>query len=217
LILAGIPGLVAAGERPLICFGNEPSWSVDLTEPGVARAAFPGEQPVTYRGGSVRHAFLPEILWRGSPADGRDLVVWLQDSTCTDNMSGSQLPVTARASLPDGRFLSGCCRVPAPAAGTGAAGALEGAAWQLRELPGTQSAALEKLPRPVTVRFESGRLTGFAGCNSFSGSYTLDGDQLKSDPSPARRWPARNRPRSSRAPSTRRSRAPCDMPWRATT
>jgi len=26
------------------------------------------------------------------------------------------------------------------------------------------------------VRFESGRLSGFAGCNNFSGSYTLEGD-----------------------------------------
>jgi heat shock protein HslJ len=32
------------------------------------------------------------------------------------------------------------------------------------------------------VRFESGRLAGFAGCNNFSGSYTLDGDQLKIGP-----------------------------------
>jgi heat shock protein HslJ len=178
LILAGACGAAAADERPLICFGNEPSWSVDLTEPGLARVAFPGEEPVTYRGAATRHAFLPETLWRGSPAAGRDLVVWLQESTCTDNMSGTRLPVTARASLPDGRFLSGCCRVPAPAAGTGAAVALEGAAWRLTELPGAQSAALEKLARPVTLRFESGRLTGFAGCNSFSGSYRLEGGQL---------------------------------------
>jgi len=49
-------------------------------------------------------------------------------------------------------------------------------------LPGTQSAALAKLDRPVTVRFESGRLSGFAGCNNFSGSYTLEGDQLKIGP-----------------------------------
>ena len=96
LCLAGVSGAVAAEERPLICFGNEPSWSVHLTEPGVARVATPGDEPMPYRGVATRHAFLPETLWRGSPATGRDLVVWLQDSTCTDNMSGNQLPVTAR-------------------------------------------------------------------------------------------------------------------------
>lgn len=180
--VAGLSGVVVADEQPLICFGNEPSWSVDLTEPGVARFATPDQEAVTYRGQAKRHAFLPETLWRGSPAAGRDLVVWLQDSTCTDNMSGSKLPVTARVSTPDGRFLSGCCRVPAKAAGGNMPAPLEGAAWRLEELPGAQVAALAKLDRPVTVRFESGRLSGFAGCNNFSGSYTLAGNQLKIGP-----------------------------------
>jgi heat shock protein HslJ len=180
--LAGLSGAVAAEEQPLICFGNEPSWSVDLTEPGVARFATPDQEAVTFRGQATRHAFLPETLWRGSPAAGRDLVAWLQDSTCTDNMSGTKLPVTARVSTPDGRFLSGCCRVPAKAAGGSMPTPIEGAAWRLTQLPGTQSAALAQLNRPVTVRFESGRLSGFAGCNNFSGSYTLDGDQLKIGP-----------------------------------
>ena len=30
LSLVGLSGAVAAEEQPLICFGNEPSWSVDL-------------------------------------------------------------------------------------------------------------------------------------------------------------------------------------------
>ena len=180
--LIGLPGVVAAGEQPLICFGNEPSWSVDLTGPGVARFATPDQEAVAYRGQATRHAFLPETLWRGSPAAGRDLVVWLQDSTCTDNMSGTKLPVMARVSTPDGRFLSGCCRAPAKPAGGGMPTPIEGSAWRLKELPGAQSAALAKLHRPVTLRFESGRLSGFAGCNNFSGSYALEGDQLKIGP-----------------------------------
>jgi heat shock protein HslJ/uncharacterized membrane protein len=177
-LATGLAGVAAAEEQPLICFGNEPSWSVDLTEPGVARVGSPGAEPVAYRGTATRHAFLPESLWRGSPPAGRDLVVWLQDSTCVDNMSGNELPVTARVSLPDGRFLSGCCRVPAPKAGALTPSPLDGAVWRLTEPPGTQSATLARLTRPVTVRFDSGRLSGFAGCNAFSGGYRLDGDRL---------------------------------------
>jgi heat shock protein HslJ len=180
--LAGLSGAVAAEEQPLICFGNEPSWSVDLTEPGVARFATPGQEGVAYRGQATRHAFLPETLWRGSPATGRDLVVWLQESTCTDNMSGTKLPVTARVSTPDGRFLSGCCRVPAKNAGGNMPAPIEGSAWRLTHMPGAQSAALAQLNRPVTIKFESGRLSGFAGCNNFTGSYSLDGNQLKIGP-----------------------------------
>ena len=171
-----------AEEQPLVCFGNEPSWSVDLAEAGVARFATPDQEAVAYRGGATRHAFLPETLWRGSPAAGRDLVVWLQDSTCTDNMSGNQLPVTARVSTPDGRFLSGCCRVAAKAAGGKMPTQIEGAAWRLEELPGVSPAALAQPGRPVTLRFESGRLSGFAGCNNFTGGYSLEGDQLKIGP-----------------------------------
>jgi len=182
LCVAGLSGAAAAEEQPLICFGNEPSWSVDLTVPGVARVATPDQEPVDYRGVATRHAFLPETLWRGSPAAGRDLVVWLQHSTCTDNMSGTKLPVTARVSLPDGRFLSGCCRVPAQAAAGNSPAGLEGAAWRLQELPGARPAALAQMSRPVTMRFESGRVAGFAGCNNFSGSYTLDGAQLQIGP-----------------------------------
>jgi heat shock protein HslJ len=180
--VAGLSGVVAAEEQPLICFGNEPSWSVDLTEPGAARFATPDQKAVAFRGQATRHAFLPESVWRGSPAAGRDLVVWLQDSACTDNMSGTKLPVTARVSTPDGRFLSGCCREAAQATGGGAMAGLESSTWRLKELPGAQSAALATLKRPVTMRLESGRLTGFAGCNNFSGSYTLDGGQLKIGP-----------------------------------
>ncbi len=175
---ATLPGLAAAEEKPLICFGNEPFWSVDLTEPGVARFSTPDQEAVAYRGKATRHAFLHETLWRGASPAGRDLVVWLQDSTCTDNMSGDKHPVSARVSTPDGRFLSGCCRVAAATRTGKPMTSLDGTGWQLKELPGTEAGALAKLPRPVAVRFESGRLSGFAGCNNFTGSYELAGDRL---------------------------------------
>jgi heat shock protein HslJ len=181
-LAAGLPGTVAAGDEPLICFGNEPSWSVDLTEPGVARFSTPDQEAVAYRGTATRHAFLKETLWRGSPPSGRDLVVWLQDSTCTDNMSGNTLPVTARVSTPDGRFLSGCCRVATTTKAGNTMTSLDGTGWQLKELPGTEPGTLAKLGRPVAVRFESGRVSGFAGCNNFTGSYKLEGDRLAIGP-----------------------------------
>jgi heat shock protein HslJ len=182
LCAVGLSGVAAADEQPLICFGNEPSWSVDFTESGVARFSTPDQEAVVYRGTATRHAFLHETLWRGSPSAGRDLVVWLQDSTCNDNMSGNKLPVIARVASPDGRFLSGCCRVAASVEAGSPMTSLGETGWLLKELPGTEPGDLTKLPRPVAVRFAAGRLTGFAGCNSFSGSYTLEGDQLKIGP-----------------------------------
>jgi len=55
---------------------------------------------------------------------------------------------------------------------------IAGPTWQLAA-PGAQSAgeaASEK--RPVTARFEGGRVSGFSGCNRFMGSYTLDRDSV---------------------------------------
>lgn len=172
----GLPGTALAADAPLICFGNEPSWRVDLTTPGVAGFATPDGGTTDYRGGPTRHAFLAETLWRGTAPDGRDLVVWLQDKACSDGMSDTTHPVTARVSLPDGRFLSGCCRV-APAAAE--ARALEDGTWQLTELPGIP--ALANLARPITARFEAGRVAGFGGCNNFTGGYRLEGDRLTID------------------------------------
>lgn len=170
--------VAAAGDSPLICFGNEPSWSVQLTTPGVARVMIPGEEPAVFRGGAVRYEVLRESLWRGSPVAGRDLVIFLREGACSDNMSDTKHPVTARVSLPDGRFLAGCCRVPAPAARAAATQALEGVSWRLTGLPGSDAKALAALSRPAVARFEAGRVWGFSGCNNFTGSYALEGDRV---------------------------------------
>jgi heat shock protein HslJ len=159
-----------------MCFGNEQFWSLDLTEPGVAQFATPDGEAIAYHGNGTRLDFLGETLWRGSPAEGHDLVAWLQDSSCSDGMSDTVHPVTARVAHPDGRFLAGCCRVVATAA---TAAALEGPNWQSTQLPGIEPAALAGLPRPVTVRFEAGRAQGFSGCNNFSGGYSVKGDRLE--------------------------------------
>ncbi len=170
--------VAAAGEQPLICFGNEPSWSVHLTTPGVARVVILGEEPVVFRGGAVRNEVLRESLWRGSPMAGRDLVLFLREGACSDTMSDIKHPVSARVSLPDGRFYAGCCRIPAPSAHAAATQALEGVSWRLTSLPGSDAKALAALARPAVARFEAGRVWGFSGCNNFTGAYTLDADRV---------------------------------------
>ena len=50
--------------------------------------------------------------------------------------------------------------------------------WRLVTMPGQSSATLASLKRPITIRFESGRVSGFSGCNAFNGPYTLDRNRL---------------------------------------
>jgi heat shock protein HslJ len=179
-------GSAVAQDRPLVCFGNEPSWSVALVEPGAARLAFPDAPATAYRGSETRLAHLGEWVWRGKPVagNGGDLVAFLRESACSDGMSDAKHPVVARVSLADGRFFAGCCRL-ASARGEGPAVApqsIDGATWRLTQLPGKDASALASSSRPLTVRFEGGRISGFSGCNRFVGGYALDRDRVTIGP-----------------------------------
>ena len=182
LIACVVLAVPAFAQAPLMCFGNEPSWNVDLTTPGVAKAAVMGEETKTYRGKATRNDVLKESIWRGSPDAGRDLVVFLSDKPCSDQMSNVVHPVTARASFPDLRFFAGCCRVVAAGSGGGATAAtaqpLEGTAWRLESLPGKDAKAFGAARQPLTVRFEAGRVSGFSGCNRLVGSYKVEAGVL---------------------------------------
>jgi heat shock protein HslJ/uncharacterized membrane protein len=161
----------AAG-RELICFGNEPSWRLDLPGGGEARLSFPDGQSTRYRGSESRLEPRREAVWRGRGRGGRDLVAFLRDGACSDGMSDTVHPVSINLSMPDGRHYAGCCRVPADPAPTAT---LEGVNWRLSALPGQAVPAGNGAP---TARFERGRVSGFSGCNRFMGNYTVDRDRL---------------------------------------
>ena len=174
LVLASAFHALPAGaaEPRLVCFGNEPSWSLRFDGGGRATLAFPDGKPVEYRGRETRLDFLKERVWRGTPAvDAKDVVVaFLRESACSDTMSDATHPLSASVSLPDGRLLAGCCRIPASP--------LEGPTWRLTS-PGVPAGdGKDPKAAPVRVRFADGRASGFSGCNQFTGSFTREGDTL---------------------------------------
>jgi heat shock protein HslJ/uncharacterized membrane protein len=161
----------AAG-RELVCFGNEPSWRLDLPGGGEARLSFPDGQSARFRGSDSRLEPRRESVWRGRGRGGRELVAFLRDGACSDGMSDTVHPVSINLSLPDGRHYAGCCRVPADPASPAR---LEGVNWRLSALPGQAVPAGNGAP---TARFERGQVSGFSGCNRFIGNYTVDRDRL---------------------------------------
>jgi len=173
-----VASVIPAGAQTLVCFGNEPSWSISFSTPDRAQYTVLGGTPREFRGRETRNDVLREKVWRGreSSHDG-DLVLFLREAPCSDGMSDDMHPMFARASLPDGSFLSGCCRFGNRPAGT--ASALEGAPWRLVSLPGQLPATLSALRQPASVQFDSGRVSGFNGCNTLAGSYTLNGNRLQ--------------------------------------
>jgi heat shock protein HslJ len=63
-----------------------------------------------------------------------------------------------------------------------APGSLEGPTWRLVSLSGKEERAMATSPRGVTARFLSGRVEGFSGCNSYGGTYTIEGDRVTLGP-----------------------------------
>ncbi|WP_118974506.1 META domain-containing protein [Taibaiella koreensis] len=63
-------------------------------------------------------------------------------------------------------------------AGAGGGNSLAGTGWTLSSIPDFTP---EKTRRPVTIIFEDSlsRFGGYAGCNSYGGSYTVEGTGLK--------------------------------------
>jgi heat shock protein HslJ len=165
-----------AQETPLICFGNEPSWSLDLTAPGKARFSTPDSAAVDYAGAANTLAHRKESVWRGHAAapGGGDLVAFLREGACSDGMSETTHPYSVNVSLPEGGHYAGCCRV---SGGVAASVPPENATWRLTGLPG-QTLPAEQGRNAVTVTFEAGRVHGFSGCNQFMGSYTREGERL---------------------------------------
>jgi heat shock protein HslJ len=181
LILVVQSAHAAAASPPMICFGNEPSWSLQLNEPGKARFATPDEPSVDYVGRERRLDPLNETVWRGKRTSGQsgDLVAFLNHTACSDGMSDTTHPVTARISLADERVFAGCCRLVASVAeDVKTMPVIEGPTWRLTALKGVDAKALHSGDEPVTARFQDGRVSGFSGCNRFFGGYTLEGERI---------------------------------------
>ena len=75
-------------------------------------------------------------------------------------------------------LLSACAtQYSGGSAGSGGDAALGTERWHAIEIDGRPAETFGPTQRPW-LSFESGRVTGFAGCNQFSGSYTRNGSTL---------------------------------------
>jgi heat shock protein HslJ len=177
LAVLAIPVNASAGRgQPLICFGNEPSWRLDLAVPGKASFSTPVSAADDYIGSAMAFLPLKESIWRGraTVSGGGELVAFLREGACSDNMSETVHPYSVNVSLPDGRHYAGCCRLSEAVVDSAT---LEKVPWRLTGSPG-QGLPTDQGRNAITVTFEAGRVHGFSGCNQFTGPYSLDGERL---------------------------------------
>jgi len=151
---------------PFRASGNEPFWSVEydgwtltISQPGSKSAPLPAEV--------AERSAEQTVITSGQGAQAFRLVV--RDGVCQDTMSGMPFPQTVRLEHADTTW-QGCGGDPGRL--------LQGVEWQILTIDGQTLPAGSPVP---TIQFGTdGRLSGFAGCNRFMGSYTLGGEGLSS-------------------------------------
>jgi uncharacterized membrane protein len=110
-VLAVHASSAAAVGSSTICFGNEPNWSLRFADERRATLSLPDRAAVDYHGRATMLPPLREWMWRGQAGNRGELVAFISEVACSDNMSDLKHPMTVRVSLPDHRFLAGCCRI----------------------------------------------------------------------------------------------------------
>ncbi len=156
---AAVPAISAVRAR-----GNEPFWSVDLSEAAIVLTTPEGETrtgaPVldtTFADGSVLYV---------ASGDKGEIAVKVADQVCTDSMTGMPHPQQVRV-WTGGQELQGCGGEPASL--------LQGAEWTVEEFGGKTPAKDSR----ITLNFGAdGSLSGSSSCNRLATSYKLTGEGL---------------------------------------
>ena len=155
------------GEQPAayMALGTEPGWTLEITP---SRLNYDGDYGET-------KIIVPNPGAKAS-TNGRTyttdrLSVVVRQAPCSDGMSDRRYSDSVRV-VADGKALQGCGGKILPP------DTLAGSNWTFVSIGGVPVAA----DRPTSLQFDGNRLSGSAGCNRFSGGYSVDGGTLKAGP-----------------------------------
>jgi heat shock protein HslJ len=155
------------GDRPAayMALGTEPGWTLEITPSRLNYDGDYGETKIMVPNPGAK----PSANGRTYTTDRLSVVV--QQAPCSDGMSDRRYSDTVRV-VADGKALQGCGGKILPP------DTLAGSNWAFVSIGGVSVAA----DRPTSLQFDGNRLSGSAGCNRFSGSYSVDGGTLKAGP-----------------------------------
>lgn len=155
------------GEQPAayMALGTEPGWTLEITPSRLNYDGDYGETKIMVANPGAK----PSTNGRSYTSDRLSAVV--EQKPCSDGMSDRRFADTVRV-VADGKTLQGCGGKILPP------DALAGSSWTFVSIGGVAVAK----DRPTALQFDGTRLSGSAGCNRFSGGYSVDGGTLKAAP-----------------------------------
>lgn len=172
LLLASCAAMVPSPETPpaavdkYVARGNEPGWVLTM-DPAT----------IDYQGDYGQTAIkVPAVTgvpsFNGMRYVTDRLTVDVTYATCADDMSGKRFADTVTV-MADGKEVKGCGGRALPPE------SLADTQWKIVSLDQTTIAAGGKA---AELRFADGKVSGSAGCNSLSGSYTVSGSAITFGP-----------------------------------
>lgn len=158
---------VPAGDEPYVALGTEPFWSVGI---GAGRMTYDSPE-----GRFSVPAPAPVVTEHGRRYETERLTVDIRPGICSDGMSDNLYADTVTV-VADGLTLNGC------GGGTVPEDSLAHSRWSIMSID-----ALAVDGDDYFLAFDQDRLSGRAGCNGFSGSWSRSGDTLTVGPLTATR------------------------------
>jgi heat shock protein HslJ len=141
--------------------GNEPGWILKMDGKTLDYEGDYGETKIRVPAPEPRPSF------NGMRHVTDRLTVDITYSACADDMSGKRFTDTVSV-IADGKQVSGCGGRPLPPE------SLDDTVWMISMLDQMPTLANVK----TEIRFSGGRITGTAGCNRVSGTYSHNGNIL---------------------------------------
>ena len=162
LALVSAPAM-ANGGNPFRAQGNEPFWSLTMSDGTITFQPMDGEAV------TVKPAPAPRQEGNAEIYEAAALTLTIAGKICTDTMSGMPFPKTVTVAQ-SGKTFSGCGGEPA---------SLLQREWLITAIDGKPVAAGSS---PSVAFEEGGEINGNASCNRFFGGYSLTGEGLSAGP-----------------------------------
>lgn len=155
------------GEQPAayMALGTEPGWTLEITPSRLNYDGDYGETKIMVPNPGAK----PSMNGERYVTDR--LTVDITHAECSDGMSDRRYRDTVTV-MADGKTVKGCGGKILPPT------ELAGTNWTFVSIGGVAVAG----GRPTALQFDGNRMSGSAGCNRFSGTYSVDGGTLKAGP-----------------------------------